>query len=193
MGQNEVIYAYTPPVERKPAVIVVIICGIIAAAGYFASYTTFIPPIIGQLIAVVSGIAAIQITTRFLLTHYTYILEHGNEKVINLEDEFNQDPMAYLDIKNSDIILRFVKTKGKEVKSEGGFPVNCITESIKIDHDTKKSRQNVNKTEKTKVFNFTNNLFPAEKLRLNLVMGDKKISVLIEADEYLTKFLKAGD
>ena len=81
MTGNDTLTGYTPPKRRAPAVTVSGICLAAAAVCLILSALGigWRGPL--QLIAAAAAVTAIEMTTRFILTEYTYTIIYGNEGI----------------------------------------------------------------------------------------------------------------
>ncbi|MBQ7720938.1 MAG: hypothetical protein IJT56_10175 [Clostridia bacterium] len=77
MTGNETLQGYTPPKRKAPAVIMSGLCLAIAAACLILSGLGIGWRALLQLAAMAAAVAAIEITTRFILTEYTYTVVFG--------------------------------------------------------------------------------------------------------------------
>ncbi|NLZ37890.1 MAG: hypothetical protein GX897_10545 [Clostridiales bacterium] len=69
---------YTPPHNPKKAILISLLCFITAAGFLFAGALDFGYRLLMQLIALTAAVVGIQITSRFILSVYTYKVELSN-------------------------------------------------------------------------------------------------------------------
>ncbi|MBE6573598.1 MAG: hypothetical protein E7652_04300 [Ruminococcaceae bacterium] len=148
-------HTYRPPKENKIPTAAPIFLLLICFVCIWASKTgNIIPPSIMQLLAVASAAIAIQIMTRYSLTHYVYELNHSKLKVIKVVGNKNT-LSAELDLSD----IRHIDKKNK-------------------DYSLKKKYKKA-----FRIHNFCNNIYPRNAYCLVCeILGDN-IAVVIEADE----------
>ncbi|MBQ4561718.1 MAG: hypothetical protein IJA55_05255 [Clostridia bacterium] len=156
-------YIYKPKRETKAHIVLPVFFILISAAAMVCSRTALIPAFIMQAVAVVSIALAIHIISRYSLTDHTY--EADTEKrVFNVRKVTGRKISHVAAVEYSDIIAVDKKEKGYSLKEK------------------------YNKA--YKIYNFCNNIFPAEAYCLVCDIEGEDIAVIIEADKMLLDILE---
>ena len=152
-------YSCKPKKKEREAKWICIILLILAFTVFFLSDLFDYFRAAGQLSAVVLLFLFVQITTKFLLTEYEYVLEEDT--------------------------LYLSSRQGKRIKNLGGIPISerCILQQ------RKKGEGKKNKLPVKKRFSYCQNLFPCNSYELLCYDGEGMISLIFEPDEILAAML----
>lgn len=153
-------YLCKPQRKKGEMQCICIILLILAVAVFYLSDLFGIFRAAGQLSAVILLLLFVQITTKFLLTEYEYVLEGST--------------------------LYLSSRQGKKVKNLGGIPitVNSVLRSCKT-----KKNETLERSVK-KRFSYCQNLFPAGSYELLCHDGEGYVSLTFEPDETLVALIQ---
>ena len=167
------IYKYAPKKEIKNAAVFSGIC-------LFSAATLMIIPvfildfrIIYQLSAVIFATAGVQITSRFIISSYIYILDETNFIIVKIS---GRKPTQVCNVSLETAIgisknLRHLKHSGKSDKSDNLEKKSKLPESEYQSGETKIK------------MNFCQNMFPDKTYTYDFEFNQKKSAVIFEADE----------
>lgn len=170
-------HEYTPPRSNKAGIWLPALMFAGAALCLICSALGIAYRLAWQLTMAVLLICGIQLTTRYLLQTYTYVIRSG--AVSTFEDEFNR--ISEVTGEADELWLRIVRTQGKKSDTIAGFPLTSVVTTVKGGRGSLDERaQGVRHS-----FNFCNTLFSKESYTVLVSINGELLSVTLEPDEYI--------
>lgn len=167
-------YKYTPPRTNKAGVIIPLFLFAAAAACLLYSVMGLGLRMILQLTSVVCLTAGIQLTTRYRLCSFTYILSERAE----IE---NSDPDAIASFygqATGTLSLSVVRTQGKYGKTTAVLPLSGIIDVLNTRAEAEKKHTGIKH-----YYNFCNNMFPRASWIVVYLQDNVKSMICLEPDE----------
>ena len=156
-------YIYNPKRETKAHIILPIFFILISIAAMCCSKVSLIPAFITQALAVASIAVAIHVIARYSLTDHTYEAD-SEKRVFNVRKITGNKMSHAAAIEYGDIIAVDKREKGYSLKERYG--------------------------KSYKIYNFCNNVFPANAYCIVCDVDGDDIALIIEADKTLLEILE---
>ena len=173
-------YRYTPQRINNAGLVIPLFMFAAAAVCFLFSATGLGYRPVLQLIAVICLVIGIQITTRYHLCVFTYII--GDTAGDDDEDTVGLSPDRY----KKSLTLTVVRTQGTHSRTVAVLPLSgVIAAERKMSHAEAEKKYGSIKH----YYNFCANLFSPGTRLLILMLDDNQTAVLLEPDEYILDYL----
>jgi hypothetical protein len=173
-------YKYTPPRTNKTGLIIPLFLFAAAAICLLFSAIGLGNRLSLQLIAVICLTAGIQITTRYRLCSFTYIISERTKT-----DDMDPDTIGSSNGQDiGTISLSVIRTQGKYSRTVAVLPLSGIVDVLNTRAETKKKHTGIKH-----YYNFCANMYPQTSWIVVFIQDDKKTAINLEPDETILGYI----
>lgn len=173
-------YKYTPPRTNKTGLVIPLFLFAAAAICLLFSVMGFGNGLSLQLIAVICLTAGIQITTRYRLCSFTYIISERTKT-----DDMDPDAIGSSYGQDTGTLsLSVIRTQGKYIRTVAVLPLSGIVDVLNTRAEAEKKHIGIKH-----YYNFCANMFPQTPWIIVYMQDDKITAINLEPDETILGYI----
>ncbi|MDD4773421.1 MAG: hypothetical protein PHZ09_07425 [Eubacteriales bacterium] len=177
-------HRYTPPRINRAGIIIPLFLFGAAAICMFFAVSGLANRLILQLITVICLTAGIQITARYRLCSFTYIID---ERPVIRDTDPDAIGAAYGQEFGTPA-LSVVRTQGKYGRTVAVLPLSGIVDVVNSRAEAEKKHSDIKYH-----YNYCVNLFPRAQRTVVFVHDDRKAAISLEPDDVILNYLMKSD